>query len=397
MNIPAFENGSPVRKKKLLSFDPLIEEEEIEGVSDSLRSGWLTTGPKVKEFEEEFSEYLGCKEAIAVNSCTSGLHLSLAVNDIGKGDEVITTPFTFVSTVNVIEHQRAKPVLVDIDERTYNIDPAKIEDKISDKTEAILPVHYAGHPCEMDEINDLAEDYDLKVIEDAAHGVGAKYKGKKIGTLNDLTCFSFYATKNLTTAEGGMITLDDPDLSEKLKVLSLHGMDRDAWKRYTEAGSWYYDVKSLGYKYNMTDIQAAIGKHQLAKFEDMQSRRREIAERYDRAFKDMDEIITPHVKKYVEHAWHLYPIQIRDDLLSIGRNKFIEALNAENIGCSVHFIPVHMLSYYKNKYGYESRDYPVSKSVYEREISIPLYPKMTDGDVDDVIEGVNKIVEYYRR
>ena len=397
MDIPALEEGKPVREKRLPPFDPKIDDEEIEEVSDSLRSGWITTGPKVKEFEEEFSEYLGCKNSLAVNSCTSALQLSLAVNDIGKGDEVITSPFTFVSTVNVIEHQNAKPVLVDIDSDTYNLDPAKIEDQINKNTKAIIPVDYAGQPCDLDEINKIADEHDLIVIEDAAHAVGASYKGKKIGTISDFTCFSFYATKNLTTAEGGMITTDNDVLVDKLKELSLHGMNHDAWKRYSETGSWFYNVKSIGFKDNMTDIQAAIGKCQLKKFDEMQRRRKEIAEKYNSSFEKIDEIVQPYVDEDVDHAWHLYPIQVRDDLLGIGRNEFIDALEAENIGTSVHFIPVHMFDYYEEKYGFEPDDYPITKSVYEREISIPLYPKMNDQDVEDVVEAVKKIVEYYKR
>ncbi|MFW6065128.1 MAG: DegT/DnrJ/EryC1/StrS family aminotransferase, partial [Candidatus Natronoplasma sp.] len=239
-------------------------------------------------------------------------------------------------------------------------------------------------------------EHNLTVIEDAAHAVGAEYKGKKIGTVSDYTCFSFYATKNLTTAEGGMITTD-LDLSDKLKSLSLHGMDRDAWNRYAETGSWFYDVKYLGFKYNMTDLQAALGLCQLEKFEEMQERRIEIADRYNRSFKNTDEIITPRVKKDVKHAWHLYPILINEELMDIGRDEFIPALKEENIGSSVHFIPVHMMSYYRNKYGYRPEDFPMAKKMYEREISIPLYPKMNDEDVEDVVEGVKKLVEYYGR
>lgn len=397
MNIPALENGNPVRKVRLPPFAPLIDDREIEEIIDSLKSGWITTGPKVKRFEEKFSEFLGCKNNIAVNSCTSAIHLSLAVNDFKNGDEVITTPFTFVSTVNMIEHQNLKPVLVDIDKDTYNLDPSKIEENITKNTKAIIPVDYAGQPCDIDEIKKIAEEYDLIVIEDAAHAFGARYKGEKVGTLTDFTCFSFYATKNLTTAEGGMITTEDPDLIIKLKELSLHGMDHDAWKRYSETGSWHYDVKNIGFKYNMTDLQAALGIGQLEKFDEMQRRREEIAEKYNKSFKNIDEIITPYVRKDVKHAWHLYPIQVRDDLLSIDRDEFIEALNAEKVGSSVHFIPVHMFDYYKNKYGFKPEDFPKAKKVYEREISIPLYPKMKDEDVDDVIEAVKKIVEYYRR
>lgn len=387
--------GKPVRKDFLPPFIPTIEDDEINEVVDTLKSDWITTGPKTHKFEEMFEEYIGSKHAIAVSSCTAALHLSLVAAGIGDGDEVITSPFTFASTANVILHQNAKPIFVDIDEDTYNIDPAKIEAVISDKTKAIIPVHYAGHPCDMDKIIKIAKEYNLVVIEDAAHAVGAIYKNKKVGTIGDLTCFSFYAIKNMTTAEGGMVTTDSDELTEKIRVLSLHGISKDAWKRYSAKGSWYYEILSPGYKYNMSDIQASLGMHQLNKLERFIKRRAEIAMIYTEAFRDIPEIIAPHMEENVRHAWHLYPIRIDTDLLRIDRAKFIEALKAENIGTSVHFIPVHLHPYYKDRFGFKRGDFPYAEYVYDQIISLPLFPKMTDKDAEDVIVAIKKIVEYY--
>ncbi len=393
----AILGGKPVRNDFLPPFRPMIGEEEIKEVVDTLKSDWITTGPKTHKFEELFKEYIGCKHAIALNSCTAGLHLSLVAIGIQEGDEVITSPFTFAATANVIVHQKAKPVFVDIEKNTYNIDPEKIEEAISDKTKAIIPVHYAGHPCEMDKILKIAKAYNLTVIEDAAHALGATYKGKKIGTIGNFTSFSFYATKNITTAEGGMITTDNDELAEKVRMLSLHGISKDAWKRYSSEGSWYYEILYPGYKYNMTDVQAAIGIHQIKKLEQMRKRREEIAKRYNEAFGNMPKIIPPKVKKHVRHAWHLYPVQINTDLLRIDRNKFIEALKAENIGTSVHFIPIHIHPYYRDRFGFKREDFTNAEYVYDREVSLPIYPKMTDKDVEDVIVAVKKIVNYYRK
>lgn len=395
MNLPAIAGGKPVREEFLPPFRPNIGKEEIEEVIDTLKSDWITTGPKTHEFEEKFRKYIGCKHAIAVNSCTAGLHLSLVAIDIKEGDEVITTPFTFAATSNVIIHQRAKPVFVDIDEETYNINPYEIDKVISDKTKAILPVHYAGHPCEMDEIIKIAKEHDLVIIEDAAHAIGAFYRGKKIGNIGNFTAFSFYATKNITTSEGGMITTNDDEIADKLRILSLHGISKDAWKRYSSEGSWYYEILYPGYKYNMTDIQASIGIHQLNKIEEMQKKREEIAKVYNEEFEKIDEIIEPKVKSYVRHAWHLYPIRIKN--LKINRDKFIEALKAENIGTSVHFIPIHLHPYYRNRFNFKEDDFPVAEKVYKSILSLPLYPKMEQDDIMDVVKAIKRIVKYYRR
>ena len=380
-----------MRKDFLPPFKPFIGEEEIYEVVDTLKSDWITMGPKTLKFEELFKEHIGSKFAISLNSCTAGLHLSLASLNIGEGDEVITTPYTFAATGNVIVHQRAKPVFVDIDKETYNINVDEIENAITDKTKAIIPVHYAGHPCEMDKILKIAKDYDLYIIEDAAHALGTEYKGKKIGTIGDTTSFSFYATKNITTGEGGMVTTNNKKIAEKIKILRLHGISRDAWKRYSSEGSWYYEIIECGYKYNMTDIQASIGIHQLKKVESMRKRREEIAKIYNDEFENIDELIIPTTKKYVKHAWHLYPLLIDTKKLNISRNKFIEELKKQNIGSSVHFIPLHLHPFYRKTFGYKKGDFPNAEWVYEREISLPIYPKMTDDDVIDVVSAVKKI------
>ncbi|MDI6841013.1 MAG: DegT/DnrJ/EryC1/StrS family aminotransferase, partial [bacterium] len=367
-------------------------------VVDTLRSGWLTTGPKTEKFEYEFAKYIGgttssCKHAIAVNSCTSAIHLALLAYGVGEGDEVITTPYTFVSTAEVIVHTGATPVFVDIKRDTFNIDVSKIEKAITSKTRAIIPVHIAGQPCDMAEILNIANKYNLIVIEDAAHALGAEYKGKKIGTIGDATCFSFYSTKNLTTGEGGMITTNDTEIAEKVRILALHGMSKGAWKRYSAKGSWQYKIIDKGYKYNMSDIQAAIGVVQLKRFDRMQQRRKEIAEIYNKEFNAIPELISPHQKSLTKHAWHLYIIQIRPELLKITRDEFIDALSTEGIGTSVHFIPLHLMPYYRKRYGFKRGAFPNAEYVYERVISLPLYPRLSLNDAKYVANVVKKIVK----
>ena len=393
---PAIINGKPVRSSFLPPFRHSIGEEEINEVVDTLKSDWVTTGPKTFNFEDIFSKKVDSKYAIAVSSCTAALHLAIVALGIGEGDEVITTPFTFAATAEVVENEKAKPVFVDVEKDTYNIDPARIEEKITDKTRAIIVVHYAGHACEMDRIMDIAKKNDLYVIEDAAHAIGSKYNNKSIGSIGDVTCFSFYATKNITTAEGGMITTNNEELADKMRILSLHGISKDAWKRYSSEGSWYYEILYSGYKYNMSDLQASIGIHQIGKLDQMQKRREEIADKYNKSFAEIPQLTTPTVKNYATNAWHLYPVQVNDDLLSINRNEFIEALKAENIGTSVHFIPLHLHPYYKEKYGFKGSSFPNAESLYNHEISLPIYPKMADEDVDDVISAVKKIINYYK-
>jgi dTDP-4-amino-4,6-dideoxygalactose transaminase len=386
---------------------PSIGEDEVGEVLDTLRSDWITTGPKVARFEQEFAGFIGAPAALAINSGTAALHLALAALDIGPGDQVISTPLTFCSSIHVIEHVGARPVLVDVEPDTLNIDPARVDETLgrgSGRFKAILPVHLYGHPCEMDPLLALAQQYGLALVEDAAHALPARYRGRTIGapppapnqSVPDLTAFSFYATKNLTTAEGGMLT-GDPELLDRARVLSLHGMSRDAYKRYTAEGGWHYDVVAAGFKYNMTDIQGALGLQQLRRLPDFQSRRAAIARRYDRAFQHVEELELPARRANIEHAWHLYVIRLRLDRLNIDRARFIEELKAQKIGTSVHFIPVHMHTYYKEKYGFKPEDYPVALQAYQRMISLPLYPRMTDADVDDVVEAVTEIVNRHRR
>lgn len=372
---------------------PLIEDDDIAQVVDTLKSNWITKGPKTMEFEKRFAEYVGAKHAIAVNSCTAALHLSLVAAGIGEGDEVITTPMTFVASANVIIHTGATPVFVDIDPVTMNIDVNKIEEKITERTKAIIPVHIAGHACPMDEILAIAKKHNLFVLEDAAHAVYTQYKGKFIGGIGNSTAFSFYATKNLVTGEGGMVTTNDDTLADKIRVISLHGMSRNAWNRYTAAGSWYYEILYPGYKDNMTDIQAGLGLTQLEKLERLQGIRNEIAARYNEAFGRMPELEIPVELDYTRHAWHLYILKLNLDKLKIDRSQFIEELKTEKIGTSVHFIPVHLHPYYRETFGYKHGDFPQAEATFERILSLPLYPKMSAQDVQDVIEAVERVVE----
>ena len=386
-----------MRKKLLLPFFPCIGKEEINEVIDTLKSGWLTTGPKVYKFEAEAKKYLGSENVIALSSCTAALHISLVVAGIGSGDEVITTPFTFCATANVILHCGAIPVFADIDKETYNIDVSKIEAKITSKTKAIMPVHYAGQPCEMDKILKIAKKHKLIVIEDAAHAFGSLYKGRKIGTIGDFTAFSFYAAKNLTTGEGGMVCVKNNKLAEKVKILSLHGISKDAWKRYGAGGSWYYEVIYPGYKYNMPDILACLGIHQLEKIEKFISKKEKIAAIYNEAFKEMKEITLPKVRSDVRHSWYLYPILVNREFLKIGRSEFIEALRAKNIGTSVHFIPVHLQPYYRDKFNYKKGDFENTEYVYDRVISLPIHSAMSLTDAQDVVAAVKKIAQHYKK
>ena len=374
---------------------PLIGEEEIAEVVDTLQSDWITTGPKVKHFEQAFSAFIGSPSALATSSATDAMLVGLAALGVGEEDEVITTPMTFCSTAHVIEHLGAKPIFVDVVRDTMTLDPEKIEEAISPKTKAVLPVHLHGHPCDMDPILELAGAHNLSVLEDAAHAFPAIYKGRKIGTLGDLTAFSFYATKNLTTGEGGMLA-GSAELVDEARIWSLHGMSRDAWNRYGETGSWYYEVIRPGFKCNMPDIQAAIGVQQLKKIPGFQERRREIVKRYNAAFEGLDEIELPVEKPEVRSAWHLYVIRLNLERLKIDRSRFIEELKNRNIGTSVHFIPLHIQPYYQNKYGYTPEDYPVAYAEFQRMISLPLNLRLSDQDLDDVIEAVIDVIEKNR-
>lgn len=396
MQALADSTDAPVREAFLPYNQPDIGQAEIDEVVDTLRSGWITTGPKTKEFERRFAEYIGTRHAIAVNSCTGGLHVALAAAGIGPGDEVIVPTMTFCATANVVVHLGATPILVDVEPDTLNIDTQRLGAAISSRTKAVIPVHLYGHPCDMDRIKEIAEAHSLLVVEDAAHAVAAEWRGRRIGSFSPATVFSFYATKNLTTAEGGMVTTDDDEYAEKMRIWTLHGISRDAWKRYTAEGSWYYEVAVPGFKYNLTDLQSALGLHQLARLEVMTRRRTELAARYCTGLCELPEVELPVVRSKVRHAWHLFMIRLELEKLKVDRAEFIECLRSEGIGSSVHFIPLHRQPYYRDRFGFQPGDFPVADAAYERLISLPLYTRMTQRDVDDVIEAVRRVVQRNR-
>jgi dTDP-4-amino-4,6-dideoxygalactose transaminase len=385
------------RRTTFLAFaPPVIGEEEIEAVVDTLRSDWITTGPKTHQFATEFAEYLGAIDALPLNSCTAGLHTALVTAGIGAGDEVITTPMTFAASVNVIEHVGATPVMVDVEPDTLNIDPALVEKAVSARTRAIIAVHYAGHPAELERLRKVAWKYNLVLIEDAAHALPAKYKGVKIGSGPNPVAFSFYATKNLTTGEGGMLT-GDADFIERARVVSLHGMNRDAWRRYAKGGNWRYDILTPGFKYNMTDIAAALGLCQLRKLDGFQRRRREIVRAYTQAFGESDALQVPVERAEVEHAWHLYVLRLHSERLAITRDQFIEEMTERNIATSVHFIPIHLHPYYRDKYQLLPDRFPIAMDNFSRMLSLPLNARMSDDDVLDVIDAVLDVVRLHQR
>ena len=393
----AREGGSPVRDTFLVFGSPDIHQEEIDEVVDSLRSGWIGTGPKVQRFEAMFRDYIGAGHAVPVGSCTAALHLSLVAAEVGQGDEVITTPMTFAASANAIIHTGATPVLVDCEVGTMNIDPNRIEEAITPRTRAILPVHFAGRPCDMDAITRIARDNGLLVIEDSAHCVEGRYHGRKVGTIGDLTCFSFYATKNVTSVEGGMVTTQNEEWATKIRTASLHGMSVHAWTRYSATGFKHYEVMLPGFKYNLTDVQAAIGIHQLARVDRNLERREEIWQRYDEAFAELPLRIPPPAEPDTTHARHLYTFLVDLDRLAATRDGVLDALQAENIGCGVHFVGVHLHDYYRKAFDLSPEDFPNATFISERTISIPLSPKLTDQDVDDVIAAVRKVLRAYAR
>jgi dTDP-4-amino-4,6-dideoxygalactose transaminase len=399
---PVLETQISVREEFLPFALPSIGEEEIAEVVDTLRSGWVTTGPKVKRFEEQFSSYVQSTNSLAVNSCTAGLHTALAALGIGPGDEVILPTFTFCATANVVVHLGAKPVLVDIGD-DFEISPQAVEAAISPRTKAIMPVHYAGQACDLDVIYGLAEQHNLAVVEDAAHAVGTTYQGTPIGSdvlntrIRRVSAFSFYANKNMTTGEGGMITTADDELAKEMRVLSLHGMSKDAWKRYTNSGSWFYEVVSAGYKNNMTDISAALGIHQLRRLNGFIERRQKFARMYDEAFAGLEMIETPIKHRDRNHVYHLYAIRLHSDRLTIDRGQFIDELKKLNIGTSVHFIPVHLHPFYGESFGYKRGDLPRAEAIYDQIVSLPLYPSMSEQDVNDVIEAIHHLASTFRR
>lgn len=374
-----------------------FDDDEIQEVIDTLKSGWLTTGPRTHRFEEDFKNYIGCRHAIGLNSCTAGLHLSLVALGFKPGSEVITTPMTFPATANVVVHERLRPVFVDIEPGTLNIDPAKIEEKISPRTKAISLVHFAGHPCDMDSIQAIADKHNLVIIEDAAHALESSYKGKKIGNLGHLTSFSFYANKNMTTGEGGMLTVNDDELAEKIRVMRLHGLNRDAWKRFGESGFSHWQLHSPGYKYNMMDISAALGIHQLKKVNRFLEIRKRYTKIYDEAFKDIPELEILIRKDYAQSACHLYIIALRLEHLNIDRDQFLNEIQSRGIGVGVHYVSLHLQPFYMNEFKTKSEDCPVASSYSERVLTLPLYPKMSDQDIIRVVETVHDLIKKFRK
>ncbi len=364
-------------------------DDEINAVIEAIKSGWLTMGPKTVEFEERFKEYLGVDYSISLNSATAALHLALKAIGLQRDDEVIVPTNTFISTAEVVTYFDATPILCDIEESTHNIDVSKIENLITSKTKAIMPVHFGGQPCDMDEIFAIAKRYNLKVIEDAAHALPSKYKGKYIGSLenSDITCFSFYATKTLSTGEGGMATTSNEEYAKKIKINRLHGISKDAWDRYSTKASWYYEVVDNGNKYNTTDMNAALGLEQLKKLDWMNQKRKEIAYKYTEAFKNNKKIEILFVKEDRETSWHLFVIKVNH------RDEIIEKLKAIGIGTSVHFIPIHKHPYYQERFGYRNGDYPIANKVFDESLSLPIYPGLSDKEIDFIIDNVQKLVD----
>lgn len=396
----AIDGGSPVRATRLPFNAPFIGLEEIAEVVDTLQSGWLTTGPKTKQFEREFAAYVGARYAVALNSCTAGLHLALVAHGIGAGDEVIVPDLTFGATANVVAHVGARPVLVDVDPLTFCLDPAAVERALSPRTRAMMAVHYAGLCCDLDALCALAAPRRIALIEDAAHAVGARYRGKRIGSISPLTSFSFYANKNLSTAEGGMVTTDDAALEDQLRVYHLHGLSRDAWKRYHMQTYAPPEIVVPGFKYNMTDLQAALGLHQLRRQEGFLARREQIAGLYDSAFAAWQGILSTQFRPRdgeSRHALHFYPLLLNLDRLTVGRNQILDALLAENIGVSMHFQPLHEMPYYRDAYQYAPDAFPIAHRIGSSEISLPLQPQMMDKDAQDVVNAVEKILSVYGR
>ncbi len=376
---------------------PSIEAAEIEAVVDTLRSGWLTMGPKTRAFEEAFAQAVGARFAVAVSSATAGLHLGLNALGVGPGDEVLVPTMTFASTAATVVHTGAHPCLVDCEADTMNISVDDAVRRCGPHTKAIVPVHFAGHPCDMDTVRNLASTHQLAVMEDAAHALPARYRGRMVGNLSELTVFSFYATKNLTTGEGGMVTSDDEALSDRIRSRRLHGMTRDAWKRYSAEGSWRYDVSYPGFKYNMTDMNAALGLVQLGRMADLQAKRQALVERYFAALADVDELELPTCKPDIEHAWHLFVVRVRPERLTIGRDQVIVQLTEAGIGTSVHFIPLHEHSYYRDVLGYRAADFPNATAAFARTISLPLFPGMHPADIDRVADTLGSILRRHRR
>ncbi len=376
---------------------PDLSEAEIQAVVGVLRSGWITTGQKVKEFEARFGQAVGSTHCVAVNSCTAALHLALEAVGIGPGDEVILPTMTFAATAEVVRYLGASPVLVDVRPSDHNLDPAAVERATTKRTRAIIPVHFGGVPADMDEVNALAHSRGIAVVADSAHTFPGQYRGRNVGALADITCFSFYATKTMTTGEGGAAVTENGDWAERMRVMALHGISRDAWKRYSSGGNWYYEIVAPGYKYNLTDIAAAMGIEQLARAHQMWARRTAIAARYDEAFRPLHALELLDCPPDRAHAHHLYVIKLARSALRIDRNTFIDELKRRGVGVSVHFIPLHVHPYYRNIYGYHPESLPIAYDLYQRSISLPLFSAMSDRQVDRVIETVLSLLREHAR
>lgn len=375
---------------------PFITEDEVNEVVDTVRSGWWTTGPKSKKFEQEFNSYIGSRRSVAASSWTAAAHLSLEALGIREGDEVIIPAMTFTATAEIVCYFGAKPVIVDVDPDSLNIMPSAIEKAITSRTKAVIPVHYGGMPCDMDEITEICSHRNIKILEDAAHALPAFYKNRRIGTIGDVTCFSFYATKTLATGEGGMICTDDEEIAERCIVMRLHGISRDPWKRYTAEGSWFYEVISPGFKYNFTDIQAALGIQQLKKVDRLWEMRREIAEKYNQHFAGNEMLKLPAEMNDRQSALHLYQIQLNLKKLNIDRSQFIDILKEQGVGTSVHFIPLYRHPYYRERYNLQCSGYPNSEAAYPRLVSLPIWPGMSDRQIESVAEKVTGILRKHK-
>ena len=402
-------NTDGKRDTFLIFGSPLIEEPEIAEVVETLRSGWVGTGPRVARFEEMFRERIGSRFALGVNSCTAALHLAMLALDIGAGDMVVTTPMTFAATANSILHTGATPVFADVDRRSMNLDPGRVERFLEEEcrvnaegetihrsgkhVRALMPVHFAGRPCDMDALLDLAERYRLLVIEDAAHAIESVYKGRKIGALGDAGCFSFYVTKNITTGEGGMLTTDREEVASRVKIMALHGLSKDAWKRYSDAGFKHYQILTPGFKYNMMDLVAAIGVHQLPRLERYLARREAVWRRYDEAFADLPLVRPAPPEPDTVHARHLYTVLVKPEEGGVSRDDLQQRLYDLNIGTGIHFVSLHLHEYYRHTFGHRPEDFPNALFISERTLSLPLSPKLTDEDVEDVIAATRRALE----
>jgi len=369
-----------------------IDEKDIKEVIKVLKGDWITQGPKVEEFEKAVAKYCGVKYAVAVSSGTAALHAAYTVAGIGQGDEVITTPLTFAATANAVVYCGGKPVFVDVESDTLNINPELVEGLITPKTKAIAPVDFAGRPCDYDEILKIAKENNLLIIEDAAHSLGSEYKGKKVGSFSDMTVLSFHPVKTITTGEGGMVLTNNKEFYERMKTFRQHGIVKKP-----EIGKWYYEIENLGYNYRLTDFQSALGISQLKKADKFIKRRRQIVEKYNRAFEGIEEIIIPAEEKYAKSAWHIYVVQFVLERLKAGRKEIFEALQREGIGVQVHYLPVHMHPFYKNNFGYKLGDFPIAEKYYERAITLPLFPKMANRDINKVIKVVRETINFYRK